>query len=70
MVLIHAHRVGIKYKKPTLGRRRINVCFREKSGHRILSASSPFMTPFRTSVTTKTYLLDGRPHLFPRAHLS
>ena len=45
--LIHAHRVGIEYKKPTLGRRPIHVCFREKSGHRILSASSPFMTHMR-----------------------
>src|SRR6195256_7041123 len=45
----HAHRVGIEYKKPTLGQRPIHVCFREKSGHRILSASSPFMTPNETS---------------------
>src|SRR3984893_12953675 len=34
-------------KSPTLGRRPIHVCFREKSGHRILSASSPFMTRTR-----------------------
>ena len=38
---------GIQSEKPTLGRRPIHVCFREKSGHRILSASSPFMTQLR-----------------------
>jgi len=39
---------GIKSEKPTLGRRPIHVGFREKSGHRILSASSPFLDPERT----------------------
>jgi aerobic carbon-monoxide dehydrogenase large subunit len=33
---------GCQSEKPTLGRRPIHVCFREKSGHRILSASRPF----------------------------
>src|SRR6202051_4740578 len=35
---------GIKSEKPTLGRRPIHVCFREKSGHPISRASGPFLT--------------------------
>src|ERR1700675_4247783 len=38
---------GCQSEKPTLGQRPIHVCFREKSGHRILSASRPFLTHIR-----------------------
>jgi hypothetical protein len=64
--LIHAHGVGIKYKKPTLGRRPIHVCFREKSGHRILSASSPFMTDPMRTCPARRYHSTFSPYVTPR----
>jgi hypothetical protein len=50
VVLVSTHKSGIQYKKPSLGRRPIHVCFRESCGHRISSASGPFITPTRTFV--------------------
>jgi hypothetical protein len=44
VVLVSTRKSGIQYKKPSLGRRPIHVCFPESSGHRISSASGPFMT--------------------------
>jgi hypothetical protein len=42
--LIHAHRAGINTKSPPWDDVRYTSVFGRKSGHRILSASSPFRT--------------------------